>query len=287
MHFPIFYTMSGIVFFLSLLLTSLISPILSQNHWDDYIAEKNIKSTYYIFGDNVNLREADHLNAKVIRKLPLGTVIKILTKTNQILEQNSLKEFWYKVQVGEETGYLWGGLISDYSFPLNDTIILCKNLGTKTKKLELKILQGSKILSQGSFEVGPLSNESWDHTIYNPSLFSPSPHTIFAIKFLIFSEIEYGYSNEQVFTLNRELKITPQFSWNPGSCDPPACAETWLVFPKDTLPEDKKMNRKTLKGKENTIIELMHSFDLDETNQHDFYQSEYVWNGSQFQKKEK
>ncbi|XDD47138.1 SH3 domain-containing protein [Leptospira sp. WS39.C2] len=265
----------------------LVFPIFAQNHWDDYIAEKNVGSTYHIFGENVNVRDSGNLNGKIIKKLSLGSSIKILTKTNQILEQNSVKEYWYKIQVGEDIGYLWGGLISDYSFSLNNYTVLCKNLGIKTKRLELKIIQDSKLLSQTSLEVGPISNETWDHNIYDGKLFSPSPHTLFAIKFLIFSEIEYGYSNEQLFTLNHDLKITPQFSWNPGACDPPSCAETWLVFPMETLPEDKKLARKMVKGKENIIIEVTHHFDVDEPNQHDYYQTEYLWNGIQFQKKEK
>ncbi len=279
--------MSGYSFTFFVLIFGCFFPIFSQNHWDDYIAEKNPGSTYQIFGDNVNLRDSSNLNGKVIKKLTLGSTIKILTKTNQTLEQNSVKEYWYQVQADEDTGYLWGGLIADYSFHMEDLVILCKNLGIKTGKLELRVIRDSKLVSQGSFAVGPMSNETWNHTIYDAKLFYPSPKALFAIKFLIFSEIEYGYSNEQVFILNQDLKILPQFSWNPGSCDPPACAETWLVFPKETLPEDPKLGRKLYKGKENTIIELMHSFDIDEPNQHDYFQSEYIWNGTRFQKKEK
>ncbi|TGM55154.1 SH3 domain-containing protein [Leptospira biflexa] len=279
--------MSGYKVSFFILVLCFISPLYSQNHWEDYIAEKNIGSTYPIFGDNVNLRDASNINGKVIKKLNLGSSVKVLTKTNQILEQNSVKEYWYKVQVGEEIGYLWGGLIADYSFPFKEYLVLCKNLGIKTRKLELKIIQDSKLLSHGSWEVGPMSNETWDHTIYESKQFSPSPNALFAIKFLIFSEIEYGYSNEQIFILNSENKISPQFSWNPGACDPPSCSETWLVFPKDTLPEDKKISRKLVKGKDNAIIEVMHSFDVEDPNQHDYYQTEYTWNGSLFQKKEK
>lgn len=279
--------MSGYKIFIYLLILCFAFPIFSQNHWDDYIAEKNIGSTYSIFGDNVNLRDSGNINGKVIKKLSLGSTAKILTKTNQILEQNSVKEYWYKVQVGEDTGYLWGGLIADHSFLLGDFVILCKNLGVKTRKLELKLIQGSKLISQGNWEVGPMSNETWEHTIYDPKQFSPNPNSLFAIKYLIFSEIEYGFSNEQVFILNQDFKILPQFSWNPGACDPPSCSETWLVFPKETLPEDKKILRKVIKGKENTIIEVTHSFDVEETNLHDFYQTEYIWKGNQFQRKEK
>lgn len=278
--------MSAYPFTLAFLIMIVVTPLFSQNHWDDYITEKNIGITYHLFGDNVNLRESGSLNGKVKKQLNLGQSVKILSKTNQILEQNSVKEYWYEVESGEDKGYLWGGFISDYSFPLKDTQVLCKNLGVKTRKLELKIIRDTKLLSQASWEVGPMSNETWDHTIYNEKLFSPSPSALFAIKNLIFSEIEYGYTNEQIFTLDQNYKIQLQFSWNPGACDPPACSETWLVFPKETLPEDQKLMRKRTKGKENTIIELMHSFDIEEPNQHDYYQSEYNWNGHIFQKKE-
>ncbi|TGM01438.1 SH3 domain-containing protein [Leptospira jelokensis] len=280
--------MSAYSTYVILLIVLFVSPLFSENHWDDYIAEKNIGSTYHVFGDNVNLRESGNLNAKVIQKLKLGQTVKILSKMNQTLEQNSVKEYWYQVQTesGGGSGYVWGGFISDYSFPIKDALVLCKNLGVKTRKLELKIIRDSNLISQGSWEVGPMSNESWDSTIYDEKGFSPKPNALFAIKYLIFSEIEYGYSNEQLFTFDQNFKIQPQFSWNPGACDPPACSESWLIFPKDTLPEDKKIMRKSILGKENTIIELMHSFDIDEPNQHDYYQSEYLWNGQNFQKKE-
>ncbi|TGM73133.1 SH3 domain-containing protein [Leptospira mtsangambouensis] len=278
--------MSGYKYLLYTLLALFVSPIFSENHWDHYIHEKTAGSTYLTFGDNINLRESNNINAKVLKKLSIGDSVKIITKTNQILEQNSVKEYWYQVQLEKEIGYVWGGLLADYSFEWNDKTILARNLGIQVGKLELKLIQKNQLLAQGTWDVGPMSNEGWDHTIYQPSSFSPAPVAIFGLKYLVFSEIEYGYTNEQIFTLDKDLKFISQFSWNPGACDPPSCAESWLVLPTETLPADKKINRKVTKGKPNTIIELTHSFDIDDESSHEYYQSEYIWNGTTFQKKE-
>ncbi|EMY70702.1 SH3 domain-containing protein [Leptospira vanthielii] len=278
--------MSGYKTLLYILLIIFVFPIFAENHWDDYIHEKNVGSTYRIFGDNVNLRESDNIKSKVKKKLSIGTSITILTKTNQILEQDSVKEYWYQVQSENETGYIWGGFVADYSFPLDGNTILCRNLGVKHGKIELKLMQGDKLLSQSQWEVGPVSNENWDHKIYPASQFSPSPKFLFGLTYLVFSEIEYGYTNEQLITISPDAKLVSHFSWNPGSCDPPSCAESWLVFPKETLPEDTKIKRKVIKGKPNTIQEITHSFDIDDSNSHEYYQSEYIWNGTIFQKKE-
>ncbi|MCW7494378.1 SH3 domain-containing protein [Leptospira sp. 2 VSF19] len=276
--------MSGYKTLLCILMILFVFPIFPENHWDNYIHEKNEGSTYLIFGDNVNLRESNNLNAKILKKLSIGESVKVLTKTNQTLEQNSVKEYWYKVQSEKDVGYIWGGLLADYSFEWNDKTILARNLGVRIGKLELKLFQNNQMLTYGTWDVGPMSNEGWNHTIYLPASFSPSPISVFGLRYLVFSEIEYGYTNEQIFTIDKDFKFVSQFSWNPGACDPPSCAESWLIFPNETLSADKKINRKATKGKPNSIIELTHSFDIDDESSHEYYQSEYIWNGTNFQK---
>ncbi|PJZ46775.1 SH3 domain-containing protein [Leptospira brenneri] len=279
--------MSGYKTLLYIPLFLTIFPLFAQNHWDDYISEKQEGSTYQLFGDNVNLREADNLKANVKKKLSIGSVVTILTKTNQITEQDSVKEYWYKVKSGTDIGYIWGGLIADYSFPLEEgNTILCKNLGVKLRKIELKLIQGDKLISQAQWEVGPVSNETWKHNIYPRERFSPSPKFLFALTYLVFSEIEYGYTNEQLITISPDQKLISQFSWNPGACDPPSCAESWLVFPNESLEQDPKTQRQLTKGKKNTIQELTHSFDIEDSNFHEYYKTEYIWDGNSFQKKD-
>lgn len=284
--FPIFCTMSGYKTFRYLLLVIFVFPLFPQSHWDDYIHEKTIGSTYRIFGDNVNLRESDNLKSKVKKKLSMGAVVTILAKTNQIMEQDSVKEYWYKVKSEKDTGFIWGGLIADYSFPLEQNTILCRNLGVKRRTLELKLIQGDKLLSQSKWEAGAVSNESWNHKIYPASQFSPSPKFLFGLSYFVFSEIENGSTSEQLISITSDSKLVSHFSWNHGSCDPPSCGESWLVFPGETLPEDKKTKRKVTKGKTNTIQELTHIFDIDNSKTHEYYNSEYIWNGTKFQRKE-
>ncbi|TGL87598.1 SH3 domain-containing protein [Leptospira congkakensis] len=278
--------MSGYKILLYILILSCVLPIFPEDHWDNYIQEKTVGSTYQIFGDNVNIRESNNLNAKIKKKLSIGSVVTILSKTNQILEQDSVKEYWYEVKSEKDTGFIWGGLIADYSFPIEENTILCRNLGVKLRKIELKLIQGDKILTQTKLDVGPVSNEIWKHNIYSESQFSPSPKFLFGLTYFVFSEIEYGYTNELLISISPDNKLISQFSWIPGSCDPPSCAESWLVFPNETLSEDKKTQRKLTKGIKNTIQELTHSFDIEDSNFHEYYKSEYIWNGTTFQKKE-
>lgn len=278
--------MSGYKTLLCILLLLFVYPLYSQNHWDDYIHEKTVKSTYRIFGDNVNLRESDNLKSKVKKKLSMGAVVTILAKTNQIMEQDSVKEYWYQVKSEKDTGYIWGGLIADYSFPLEKNTVLCRNLGVKRSTLELKLIQGDKLLTQTKWESGAVSNENWSHKIYPASQFSPSPKFLFGLSYFVFSEIENGSTNEQLISISSDSKFVSHFSWNLGSCDPPTCGESWLVFPGETLPVDPKKKRKVTKGKTNTIQELTHIFDIDNANTHEYFTSEYKWDGTNFKKKE-
>lgn len=275
-----------IIISLSIVLFWGSSSISSQGHWGDYISTKEANSTYHVFGEKVNLREKPDTKSKVISVLNPGDPILILEQSKQKLEQNNLAEYWYKIKFKNFTGYLWGGLISDYSFSDSKFTVLCKNLGVKLTGLELRLVEKNKIISSLRIKDGPVSNEAWGFTKYKESDFSPSPISLIGLKYFVFSEIEYGYSQETIITISKDKKLTSHFSWLAGSCDPPSCMESWLVFPSDTLKKDSNINRKETKGKTNKILEVSRSYDIDDPNSNDYFEKTHTWNGKTFISKE-
>ncbi|MCZ8343613.1 MAG: SH3 domain-containing protein [Leptospira sp.] len=261
--------------------------LIAQGHWGDYIPVKEVKSTYRIFGDKVNLREDANTKSKIVTSLKAGDKVQILEKANILFEQNQLKENWYKVKTnGGTIGYLWGGLIADYSFTDSNYEILCKNLGPKLTGLELRVLSKDKIISSLKIEDGPVSNEGWGYKKLKEKDFSPSPQSLFSLKYFVFSEIEYGYNQQIIISLSKDGTLTNHFSWLEGSCDPPACMESWLVFPSETLKKDDSIKRVETKGQKNTIIEISRSYDIDDPKSNDYFKKLHIWNGKTFQTKE-
>lgn len=67
---------------------------------------------YYMFGNNVKLRKQPNSNSEVLDLLKIGTRIKIIEKSKEVLVYNGIKSPFYKVQHNEKTGYVLGNLIS-------------------------------------------------------------------------------------------------------------------------------------------------------------------------------
>ncbi|BDA77763.1 hypothetical protein LPTSP3_g06930 [Leptospira kobayashii] len=269
----------------ALILISLASPLLAQGHWEGTLPEKKENTEYKVFAENVNIRKEPNLKADVVTKLQPGNPVKVLKKTNTALAQGKVKEYWYKVKAGKEEGYVWGGLLSDYHLTLGKYEILVRNLGVVSEVLEIKALSDSKLTSSLKLDPGPVSNESWGHELYNTESFKPSPGEMFSLRYLVYSEIEYGFPNETFITL-KDGKLTSHFSRVPGMCDPPSCAESWLVFPDDILTADSEIKRKIYKGKPNTIREITRHYDIDDISAQEYYEREYIWNGKTFKEKE-
>lgn len=278
-----FYTKVSL--FLFVLFCSLTS-IFSESGTEDYIATKDPKGTYQIFGEKVNLREATNTKSKIVSVLNPGDRIQILEVTKEKLEQNQMTDFWYKIKAKDKSGYLWGGLIADYSFVDSKFTILCKILGPKKTGLELRVVQNEKVISNLKINDGSVGNDSWGYIKYKEKDFSPAPDSIFGLKYFVFSEIEYGYTQQTILSLSKDGKLTSHFSWLEGSCDPPACMESWLVFPSETLKKDEIINRSETKGQKNTIIEISRSYDIDDPKSNDYFKKLHIWNGKKFQTKE-
>ncbi|MDF3820014.1 SH3 domain-containing protein [Leptospira sp. 96542] len=286
--FPNFRTMSFKQVLIGVFVSFQFSflPLLAQSHWDDYIPEKTPNSTYNLFGENVNLRSEANTNSKIVTKLSIGDKIQIVQKTEEKFSQNGTTEYWYKIKFGKETGFVWGGLIADYTVTLGDKKLLCRNKGPKLTGVELKLIQGNKILSNETLETGAVGNEAWGFILYPTKGFSPEPTYIIGLQHFVFSELEYGYKNEMILTIDKKNKLDSHFNWIAAACDPPSCMESWLVFPNKPLLGDKKISLKPKEGKKNSIIQISRSYDIDDPSVNDYTEDVYIWNGSKFLNKE-
>ena len=70
----------------------------------------------YLLGDKVFLRETPSLKSKKLAVLNIGTKLVLREKTNDYEIINGIKSNWYRVNVGADEGWVWGGLIAQKTF---------------------------------------------------------------------------------------------------------------------------------------------------------------------------
>lgn len=79
--------------------------------------------TAYIFGDQVNIREAPTTTAKSLGKLKIGT--KVTVKSQGVMHVvNGIAALWHEVQTGKTTGWVWGGFLSLTYRDMGDALLL-------------------------------------------------------------------------------------------------------------------------------------------------------------------
>lgn len=78
----------------------------------------------YILGDNVNVRDQPNTSGKKIAKLQAGDGVHILEQTDGSLRVDGLDDYWLKVEFklngAFQSGYIWGGLVSDQAQEVSD-----------------------------------------------------------------------------------------------------------------------------------------------------------------------
>ena len=86
----------------------------SQSNYHDFNADENI--CRFLIGDDVNIRDIPSTKGKIVSKLPIGSCVRILEKTDYTLTLKDFESHWYKVSFGDfknkNIGYIWGGMIS-------------------------------------------------------------------------------------------------------------------------------------------------------------------------------
>lgn len=280
-HYKFFYVQTMIVIFLTGF------TLQAQGHWEGTIHIKKIQSMVAIFGENVNIRKEANTKSEVVMKLQPGDLVTIISQENTLTTIDDDSEYWYKVEINKKQGYVWGGLLADTFTWKNSYLILFRSLGTKSGLSEIRILKNNKILTSLIWNTGPIGLDDFNtkpKVEFLPTKnYSNQPELFFKIEYFVYSEIEYGYTYNQFFTLSRKGQLNKEFGLVPANCDPPACGEQFVLFPEDELKPDANQKRKNIfKANKNEIVIIYHSFSSDEENEHEWSQQIFKWNGSKF-----
>lgn len=70
------------------------------------------QASQYLLGDNVALRDCASSQCDQLTTIKIGTNVKLLAKSETPQIINGVKSRWYKIKMGPQVGWIWGGLIS-------------------------------------------------------------------------------------------------------------------------------------------------------------------------------
>ena len=70
----------------------------------------------YLLAHKVFLREKPSVRSEKISLLDIGTKMVLWDKSLYAKEINGIKSHWYRVTTGDQTGWVWGGMIAQKSF---------------------------------------------------------------------------------------------------------------------------------------------------------------------------
>lgn len=70
----------------------------------------------YLLADDVILRSQPDKSSQALDRLQIGSAFHILTKSDSILVINGIESNWYKIELTDKEGWIWGGFIASYAF---------------------------------------------------------------------------------------------------------------------------------------------------------------------------
>jgi hypothetical protein len=70
------------------------------------------KASQYLLADDVALRDCPSAQCEQLTTLNIGTYVRLLAKTEHPQTINGVCSRWYKVKIGPQIGWIWGGLIA-------------------------------------------------------------------------------------------------------------------------------------------------------------------------------
>lgn len=117
------------------------------------------KETVYLLADSVNLREEPRMDAKLVAKLPIGTALTVIRKSDVRLTLNGFEMPWYEVKVNgsKQKGFVWGGKIAMKSFRSTKNIDIVFHFGMEKEvdgraTYQIRVEQNHKELQHIAFE---------------------------------------------------------------------------------------------------------------------------------------
>lgn len=280
------------------------SQLAAQQHWADHVDGKEPGKEYRIFGNRVNIRKKPSLRGPIVDRLDFGHLVRVAEQLDLISRIGGEPEHWYRIEYRAgrnkfRSGFIWGGLLAEsaaaFSYPgggKKKFLILFRSNGVKNNSIEIAFVplnpSGQPLGADAErvkIDSGPVDgNHAVVYELWPVKKFTPSPQAMVLVKYFVFSEIEFGYEYIQLLIVNGK-KMTKSISWNPGGCDPPYCGETWVLLPGGKKDPDPGKKFKGAAAAVNTVQVIFHSFNVDETQQHEYSTTDYLWNGRELKEK--
>jgi len=108
-------TLKNSIAALVLLLTANVFAQTPEVEFDTY-AESKQNASKYLLADDVAMRDCPSTYCEKLTTIRIGTNVRLLEKTEEAQELNGITSRWYKVKMGPQEGWIWGGLISQKTF---------------------------------------------------------------------------------------------------------------------------------------------------------------------------
>lgn len=70
------------------------------------------KASQYLLGDDVAMRDCASIYCEKLATINIGTHVRLLAKSNTAQTINGITSRFYKIKMGPQVGWIWGGLIS-------------------------------------------------------------------------------------------------------------------------------------------------------------------------------
>lgn len=70
------------------------------------------KASKYLLADDVALRDCPSVQCEQLTTINIGTNVRLLAKSSTPHTINGITSRWYKVKMGPQVGWIWGGMIS-------------------------------------------------------------------------------------------------------------------------------------------------------------------------------
>ena len=103
--------------FQTLLITAVLliaSDVFSQTKEVEFevYTTSATKASKYLLADDVALRDCASVQCEQLTTITIGTNVRLLAKSSIPHTINGVKSRWYKVKMGPQVGWIWGGMIS-------------------------------------------------------------------------------------------------------------------------------------------------------------------------------
>ena len=219
----------------SLIFYSSFQFCVAQENVTRHYFQFEIGDTVYLFGDQVNLREAPDVNSKVIAQLKIGHRMNVIGVASSTHFVNGLGAPWYHVRFEntnqQQDGYVWGGLLAQYGLSGEDGMAFYYGL-TKIKDgeltAEMRAVKGQNIISKVSFQpVGSMEHYTYGWISNGRGI--PVIKNLFGVH-ACFDACDYECGEVLLAWSGQELHYIGYSSGNGGGG---SYSESYFLFPED------------------------------------------------------